>query len=303
MEMHQIRYFLAAARLLNFTRAAEECHVAQPSLTRAVKLLEAELGGDLFSRERNLTHLTEFGLRMLPLLQKCHDSAASAKELASSLKSGKIASLAVALSCTVPIALLLAPLAEILRLFPTLDLKLMRGPSAEVAAVLKRGEASVAMGGPFEEEWDRLDAWALFSEEFEAVLHPGHPLAALERVDLAELARSRLLARPYCECFGAFSLAAGPRDRDAGGWHAVGSDDDLVRLVEADFGVGVLPKSAPAPATLRRLPIAGLDLRRTISLYAVSGRERSAPATALLKLLRGWDWAAAAQPQASSFSA
>ncbi|MGB6791893.1 MAG: LysR family transcriptional regulator, partial [Pseudolabrys sp.] len=40
MEMHQVRYFLAVARTLNFTRAAEECHVAQPSLTRAIKLLE-----------------------------------------------------------------------------------------------------------------------------------------------------------------------------------------------------------------------------------------------------------------------
>ena len=50
MEMHQVRYFLAVARTLNFTRAAEECNVAQPSLTRAIKLLEGELGGDLFRR-------------------------------------------------------------------------------------------------------------------------------------------------------------------------------------------------------------------------------------------------------------
>ena len=52
MEMHQVRYFLAVARTLNFTRAAEECNVAQPSLTRAIRQLEGELGGDLFRRER-----------------------------------------------------------------------------------------------------------------------------------------------------------------------------------------------------------------------------------------------------------
>ena len=51
MEMHQVRYFLAVARTLNFTRAADECNVTQPSLTRAIKQLEAELGGDLFRRE------------------------------------------------------------------------------------------------------------------------------------------------------------------------------------------------------------------------------------------------------------
>ena len=44
MELHQVRYFLAVASTLNFTRAAEECHVAQPSLTRAIKQLEEELG-------------------------------------------------------------------------------------------------------------------------------------------------------------------------------------------------------------------------------------------------------------------
>jgi DNA-binding transcriptional LysR family regulator len=51
MEMHQVRYFLSVARALNFTRAAEECGVAQPSLSRAIKELEGELGGELFRRE------------------------------------------------------------------------------------------------------------------------------------------------------------------------------------------------------------------------------------------------------------
>ena len=83
MEMHQVRYFLAVARTLNFTRAAEECHVAQPSLTRAIKLLEGELGGDLFRRERPHAMLTPLGERMFPLLKQCYDSAQSARALAS----------------------------------------------------------------------------------------------------------------------------------------------------------------------------------------------------------------------------
>jgi LysR family transcriptional regulator, hydrogen peroxide-inducible genes activator len=58
METHQVRYFLVLARTLNFTKAAEECNVTQPSLTRAVKKLEEELGGALFHRERANTHLT-----------------------------------------------------------------------------------------------------------------------------------------------------------------------------------------------------------------------------------------------------
>ena len=67
MATHQIRYFLAVAKTLNFTQAAEECHVAQPSLSRAIRNLEEELGGELFRRERALSHLTELGKLMLPL--------------------------------------------------------------------------------------------------------------------------------------------------------------------------------------------------------------------------------------------
>ena len=77
MEMHQVQYFLAVARALNFTRAAEECHVVQPSLTRAIRQLEGELGGDLFRRDRPHAQITDLGERMLPLLRQCYESALS----------------------------------------------------------------------------------------------------------------------------------------------------------------------------------------------------------------------------------
>lgn len=86
--MHQIRYFLAVSRTLNVTQAAQECNVAQPSMTRAIKKLEKELGGELFRRERQRTHLTELGRMMLPLLQRCLEGAKEAKALAGSLRHG-----------------------------------------------------------------------------------------------------------------------------------------------------------------------------------------------------------------------
>jgi DNA-binding transcriptional LysR family regulator len=77
MEMQQVRYFITLAKTLNFTRAAEECNVSQPSLTRAIRLLEAELGGELLRRERRQSHLTDLGQRMLPLMQQCYGAAAT----------------------------------------------------------------------------------------------------------------------------------------------------------------------------------------------------------------------------------
>src|SRR6516162_8379877 len=86
MEMQPVRYFLATASERNFTRAAERCNVTQLSLTRAIRHLEDELGGDLFRCERPQAQLTELGQRMQPLLQQCYDSALGARSLVAKLK-------------------------------------------------------------------------------------------------------------------------------------------------------------------------------------------------------------------------
>src|SRR6266705_105053 len=116
MEMHQVRYFLATVGELNFTKAAERCNVTQPSLTRAIKQLEDELGGDLFRRERPQAQLTELGQRMYPLLKQCYESAIGARSLASAIKSGELGSLRLALSRTIDIELLTPFFVEIDRL-------------------------------------------------------------------------------------------------------------------------------------------------------------------------------------------
>ena len=66
MEIAQCRYFLALCQEGNFTRAAKRCGVAQPSLTRAIKKLERELGAALFVRRPDRTKLTPFGWEVFP---------------------------------------------------------------------------------------------------------------------------------------------------------------------------------------------------------------------------------------------
>src|SRR5205814_5175644 len=93
MELFQVRYFLALAKTLNFTRAAEACNVTQPALTRAIQRLEEELGGPLFQRERNLTQLTELGRLMRPMLEQALAAAESAKQHAQRFRKAELASL------------------------------------------------------------------------------------------------------------------------------------------------------------------------------------------------------------------
>jgi DNA-binding transcriptional LysR family regulator len=81
MEIHQVRYFLALAEELNFTRASERCNVTQPAMSRAIKLLEEELGGLLFHRRRESSHLTDLGHMVRPYFQSIQDQSRLAKRL------------------------------------------------------------------------------------------------------------------------------------------------------------------------------------------------------------------------------
>ena len=82
MEFQEVRYFLTLCQTLNFTKAAEACHVSQPALTRAIQKMEDELGGLLFSREPNNTHMTELGRLIEPHLTGIMACAGEVKQAA-----------------------------------------------------------------------------------------------------------------------------------------------------------------------------------------------------------------------------
>lgn len=290
MEMHQVRYFLAVARLLNFTRAAEECHVAQPSLTRAIKQLEDELGGELFRRERNLTHLSELGQRMLPLMQQCYESAQAAKQVASSIKKGPLAPLAIALPVTVNIELVLPFLKELVRAMPGLNLKFVRGTAADVTDSLKKGSADVAVAPRLPETWDRLESWPLFTEPYRLLITKTHRLSGQATISAEELRKEKLICRPYCEDYerGAAFLAA--QGVDVPTAHNAGTDADFIALLVAGLGVGFAPESSAGSSELTIVDVEGYDMERTVSVHAVAGRQRSMAANTLIKMLRAADW-------------
>jgi DNA-binding transcriptional LysR family regulator len=80
------------------------------------------------------------------------------------------------------------------------------------------------------------------------------------------------------------------RDIDIGRSHEAGAESDLIALLEAGVGVAFLPRSAKAPDTLLRLMVEKLELSRTVVLYGVAGRQRTAVAATLMKMLRANDW-------------
>jgi DNA-binding transcriptional LysR family regulator len=287
MEMHQVRYFLAVARTLNFTRAAEECHVAQPSLTRAVKQLEAELGGDLFRRERPHAQITELGRQMVPLLQQCYESALGAREAAAASAKGEVATLRLAISETINASLFARQIGELARAFPGLEVKFFRGSGEEVEEHLKRGEAELGISAAACSHWERLDSWPLFKERFELAVSPQHPLANRDSINLSDLSDHRFLLRSYCESGPQLVKFLLHRGIDMTTAHYVTSETILLVLTEAGLGISLVPESAASPPTISRKLINGLDLERTVSLHAVAGRQRTAVGDAALRLIRG----------------
>jgi DNA-binding transcriptional LysR family regulator len=290
MEMHQVRYFLAVARTLNFTRAAEECNVAQPSLTRAIKLLEAEFGGDLFRRERPHAMLTPLGERMCPLLKQCYDSAQSARALAAMINDGEVGTLKLAVSGSIELALILSQVNELRKSFNELELKILRGNGQQMVEYLKSGDAELAVGASVGEAWDRLDSWALFDEPFDMVFSKNHRLASQETIGLDELKPERFLLRSHCEKDADLANMLRSKGLNADHRHEVSSDQDLLALLGANIGIGFLPRTVNSPQGLVRTAVEGLELERTVCLYGVAGRQRSPVAATFMKMLRAANW-------------
>jgi DNA-binding transcriptional LysR family regulator len=292
MEMHQVRYFLALANTLNFTRAAEECNVTQPALTRSIKQLEEELGGELIRRERSHSHLTELGKSMLPLLRQCHDAASSAKSLARAAQGSDAAVLAVTISNSVNIDLLMSTIAELLRVHPRMQLRIHRGSPIAVIDTLKGGDVEIAVAGMFDGEWDRLDRWALFSEKIEMVVGRSHRFGSgdIDDVGLSELSSETVVHRVACEYAEELSRCLAAGGVAAGTVHMVETDHDMLALRAAGGGVGFVSTTAPQSVATRRVPLRDVSLSRTVVAYGVTGRQRSPGATTLLNMLRAADW-------------
>src|SRR3954469_25195671 len=136
MEMHQVRYFLAVADTLNFTRAAEQCHVPHPALTRAIQQLEEELGGLLLRRERKLTHLTDFGRLIEPHLRQLFADAEAARSTARKFLSMEQAQIRLGVMCTIGPARFMGFLAGFQTAHPGCELTLIKGLTSVLSRVL-----------------------------------------------------------------------------------------------------------------------------------------------------------------------
>ena len=287
MEMHQVRYFLSMARLLNFTRAAEECNVTQPSLTRAIQKLEDEFNGPLFRRERSLTHLTDLGRLMLPHLERTFEAAQAAKALARGVGRAQVTPLALGVAATIQSETLDEVLSEVAQGLPGFELSVTTGSSRDLLERAIGGTLDLVIVEVPEGSPDRLETWPLFEHAYAMHLRADHHLAAKSETRIAEAAAEVWIDLGSDGCSALRDAAGGAFEPDIR--H---NADDLVqlrRMILAGLGSAFLP-GARRDGKLASVRFVDAGIVRKVALAAIAGRRRSVAADAFVRASRARGW-------------
>ncbi|MDI9849646.1 LysR family transcriptional regulator [Rhodoblastus sp. 17X3] len=282
--MHQIRYFLAVADELNFTRAADKCHVAQPSLTRAVKLLEEELGGALFHRERANTHLTELGRSVRPHLQDALVQSDAAKHIAHNFKTLKKLNLKLGVMCTIAPAELVGLIGAVQTRHPGVEVEMVDASARELNDKLLDGEIDVAIYClPTDEVSDKLLLRPLFCERMMIVLHPAHRLAMRNAIRVADLDGERYVNRARCEFRGYVGAFFKEQGVNCEVVFRSERDDWVLAMIASGQGFGFMPENCVSNASVVTRPLIDPEIWREVNLVTVRGRPHSPAVAALVK--------------------
>jgi len=290
MEMHQIRYFLAVAKTLNFTRAADQCNVTQPSLTRAIQKLEEEFGGPLFNRERALTHLTGLGRMVLPHLEQTIDAAEAATSLASSVGRAEITPLVMGVAHGVTSAVLDEILGSLTEVLPGLTIELRSGTSEQLIEMSLKGGIDLVLIALPDAVHDRLETWPLFAKSYQMAMSSGHVLARVGPLSLAVAAAEPGIDRADDGAALWRSAVAGA-GMEARFRHRVESPELALRLIARGLGLALLPAEVQVEGVML-VELADHPLTLNIVLAAVAGRRRGRAADAFLRASRARDWRA-----------
>lgn len=288
MEMHQVRYFVALAEELNFTKAASRCHVSQPALTRAVRLLEHELGGALLQRERRTTHLTELGNLMRPYFIEILQHADAAKKRAVDHKRSGRDRLRLGVMSTIAPQPMLALVQAVHSTYPEVDLEIVDASAEELEQLLLSGKLDVVIACRPARSVEGVHYHPIMSERMMIVLPPKHRLAGRDVIAIDDLGNERYLDRAQCDY--AESLDWQRRQMP---WNKVAScarDDWILSMVANGFGISLFPEHGICHSGVVAKPTADPQLTREVHIATVRGRRYSAPVGALVHeaMRKGW---------------
>lgn len=288
MDLRQLRYLVALAEELNFTRAAAAEHIAQPALSQQIRRLEEEVGVGLVERTTRKVALTEAGELLAVRARRILAEIAIAREELEALRGVDVGHVTIGAIHTMgPIDLSLA-LAVFHEAHPGVALTVREQASEECAELLRADELDLAFLSVTERVESReLALHQLISEELMVLLPRDHALAGRARVRMAELAQEHFISFRQGARLRELLFSAG---RDAQFEPRVTLESNEAQriraLVSRGLGVAILPRSdAMVPGKdIVAAPIVDPVLRRDITLAWRAGRRQSPATAAFLEL-------------------
>src|SRR5215468_9586164 len=200
MELHQLRYFTAVADTSSFSRAAERCHVSQPSLSQQILKLESELGGRLFDRLGRSVRLTELGQAFLPRARSVLHELSTAKDEVTERLESEAGPVVIGAIPTIAPYWLPPRLATFSRKFPKIHLTIAEEITPVLLERLRSGSVDLAiLALPI--RGHEFDAQPLFTDLFFAALPKNHKLARRPSLRLTDLRTEPFLFLRDGHCF------------------------------------------------------------------------------------------------------
>ena len=290
MEMHQVRYFLAVCDTLNFTRAAKQCNVSQPSLTRAIGKLEQELGGPLFRRERNFTHLTDLGRLLRPHLEKVEASVEAAQSDAKSFHEMSVAPLRMGVMCTIGPGHLIELMSKVRSEITGLDLTLHEASLSNLIDRMASGEMDIALMASPDPLPERFDFRPLYEERYVVAFPPGHRFEQQDEVRLRDMDQESYLVRLNCEYDEYIGALLDEQGVTLKLPYRSEREDWIQSMIMAGMGCTFLPEHLLLHPGLQNRVIADPGVTRTIGLATVAGRRFSPAVQTFVQIATRHTW-------------
>jgi LysR family hydrogen peroxide-inducible transcriptional activator len=274
MELHQLRYFVEVVQSGSFTKAAERCHVTQPTLSHQIKKLEETLGEPLLQRRRQGVRATPLGetfhARALAILREVQaareDAAAFTGELRGSLRIGLIPTIAPYLMPRL--------LKASLKQFPRLNFQVSEETTDHLLSAMRIGSVDAAiLSLPLPGEDWKIDI--LMQDELLLALPEKHPLARTRgAIDLSRLGDEPLILMKEAHCLTGQTLQVCGRAGFAPEVFLYSSQiETLLALVDGGMGLSFIPAMARHIAGTRRICFKSLKPRAHRSIALVWPRQ------------------------------
>jgi LysR family hydrogen peroxide-inducible transcriptional activator len=251
MNIRALQYFIALAELRHFGRAAERCHVSQPTLSTQIKKLEQELGVDLIERNSRQVLLTEAGENVLGHARRAVEEIETIRRLSRLSDDPFGGTLSLGIFPTLAPYLLPHVIPSFRATYPKLTIRLFEDKTEEVTQMLLQGRLdAILVALPVQDE--RLHVEPLFQEPFVLVLPTQHRLADKSTISVSDLKSEQLLLLEDGHCFRDQALDV---CRLAGASEHVefraSSLETLRYMVAANSGITLMPILATQPPVPR----------------------------------------------------